>query len=190
MSYAATGVRDPLPPDWHVSALCLLPKPGKSPKHPKAPRPICLQHPICKVLDGLAVEHAVKERPDLFLWLPCFAYVKQRSAEDCILKAASHCAAVKTLLHKPDHPQAASRASLHGGRQICVDLSQAFDRVPRQLVEDSIRAAGYTPEFEAAMKVWLHGGVFQIHYKGLRTQVPCTRGIKQGSWGGLTNGIW
>ena len=158
---------------------------------PKALRPICIQHPICKVLDGLAVEHALQEQPDLFLQLPCFAYIKHRAAEDCILKAAHHCAAVKSLLQRPTHPQAAHHASLQGGLQVCADLSQALDRVPRQLAEDSIRAAGYTREVEASMMISLHGGVFQIHHKGLRTQVPCTRGIKQGDPGeGHTNGIW
>ena len=34
------------------------------------------------------------------------------------------------------------------------------------------------------MIVWLHGGTFQIHHKGLSTRVPCNRGIKQVSRGG------
>ena len=86
-----------IPAEWYKSTLCLLPKPGKSPRSPNNLRPICLQHPICKVLDGLAVEYAQKERPDLLRNLPCFAYIPCRAAEDCLLIAGEHCRQVKTL---------------------------------------------------------------------------------------------
>ena len=154
-----------LPTDWYRSAICLLPKPGKSPSNPKALRPICLQHPICKVLDRLAVEKAQQERPDLFRHLPCFAYLK-------------------AILQKASHTGIPSKSSLRGSLQLCVDLSQAFDRVPRQLVEESVKAAGYSPAIEAALLIWLHGGIFQLNHKGMRADVPCTRGVKQGSRGG------
>ena len=91
------------------------------------------------------------------------------------------CRTVRHLLSNTLAPSKSSPASLCGGLQ---DLSQAFDGVPRGLVEDSIRAAGFTPETEATLMIWLHGGVFQIQHKGLQTTVPCTKGVKQGSKGG------
>ena len=173
-----------LPAAWYKSTLCLLPKPGKSPTHPKALRPISLQQPICKILDGLAVERAQQEKPALLCQLPCFAYIKHRSAEDCLLKASAHCKAVQSLLKQAPYAPHLPKPSLRGGLQLCVDLSQAFNRVSRQLVESSVRSAGYSAEVETALLIWLHGGTFQIEHKGQTAQVPCSRGVKQGSRGG------
>ena len=173
-----------LPAAWYKSTLCLLPKPGKSPTHPKALRPISLRHPICKILDGLAVERMQQEQPALLSQLPCFAYIKHRSAEDCLLKASAHCRAVQSLLKQAQHAPHLAKPSERGGLQLCVDLSQAFDRVSRQLVESSVRSAGYSAEVETARLIWLHGGTFQIDHKGQTAQVPCSRGVKQGSRGG------
>ena len=117
---------------------------------------------ISKILDSLAVEQAQQGRPESFREMPCFAYLKQRSAEDCILRVANHCRMVRQLLSQRRPNTALGKPSLRGGLQVCVDLSQAFDRVPRQLVEDSIMAAGFPPDVESSRIVWLRGGTFQF----------------------------
>ena len=113
---------------------------------------------------------------------PCFAYIPGRSAEDCLLKSSAHCNQVKAMFSQ--HAGPAQKPALCGGLQICVDLSQAFDRVSRSLVEESIRQAGFTREVEASLTLWLHGGTFRIDHKGHSVDIPCTKGVKQGSRGG------
>ena len=84
------------PAAWRAATLCLLPKPGKPPKQAGNLRPICIQHPACKILTGLAADRAKIETPDLFL--PCYGYVRDRSAEDCLLKVFAHCAAEQQMV--------------------------------------------------------------------------------------------
>ena len=73
---------------------------------------------------------------------------------------------------------------LIGGIQLCLDLSRAFDQVSRALVEESVQSAGFSPEIESAILVWMHGGRYEIQHKGLSAEIPCSKGIKQGSKGG------
>ena len=80
-----------------------------------------------------------------------FAYLPHRAAEDCLLLAGEHCRRVKALAAHPGNGPRSRHSTLQGGLQICVDLSQAFDRVQRGLVERSIRASGFTREVEAAL---------------------------------------
>ena len=80
-------------------------------------------------------------RPDIMREFPCFAYTSGRSAGECVLRASMHCQTVKQLIQDRQSATPLGPASLQGGLQICVDLSQAFDRVPRRLVEDSKRSA-------------------------------------------------
>ena len=42
-----------LPDHWTTGWIHLLPKPKKSPNKPQALRPICLQHPVNKILVGI-----------------------------------------------------------------------------------------------------------------------------------------
>ena len=140
--------------------------------------------PACKVLTGLAVDHAKQEKPDLYESIPCFLYIPHRSAEDCLLRAFKHCREVRQLLKQPTAGRGKGPSKLYGGVQLCIDLSKAFDQVPRALVKASIRAAGFTEATEVSMLVWMHGGHFEIPHKGLQVDVTCSKGIKQGSRGG------
>ena len=172
-----------LPEEWHLAVLCLLPKPGKPPKSPGNLRPICIQHPICKILTGLASDKARAEKPHLFEQLPCFRYERHRSAEDCLLKVFGHCKYVQSITCQGGSTKG-RQMSLKGGLQVCLDMTRAFDKVSRTLVEASIRAASFSKETETAMLTWLQGGLYELQHKGLTSRVPCNRGIKQGSKGG------
>ena len=55
-----------------------------------------------------------------------------------------------------------SRRDLQGGLQVCLDMSRAFDKVQRPLVEASIRAAGFSKETETFVLIWLQGGEYTL----------------------------
>ena len=169
--------------DLHRAVLWLMAKPGKAPRDPAALRPISLQHPACKALTGLAIDRAKAERPHLHRQAPCFAYLPQRSAEDCLLRAFGHCKRVRSMMKAPMPHSPARKSTTCGGIQLCIDLSKAFDQIPRRLVEASVRHAKYSHETEVAMLTWLQGGTFEIPHKGLSGNVSCQKGIKQGSRG-------
>ena len=105
--------------EWHKAILWVMAKPGKAPKAPELLRPISLQHPICKVL-GLARDPAKQEQPLLHAPLPMFAYVQQRSAEDCLLRAFQHCRLVRSMMQQPPRQPKCAKRSLWGGLQLCV----------------------------------------------------------------------
>ena len=88
----------PMPGSWPMSSLCLLSKPSKPPKCPENLRPIALLHPVSKCLAKLTAELLRPTVQALAVRFPQFAYISQRSVEDSIERACSHCAAVRTTL--------------------------------------------------------------------------------------------
>ena len=73
------------PSQWFAGWLHLIPKPGKPSTQPAALKPICLQHPIlkvvCKILTILIKHHAYPTLRSL----PLYAYLPQRGTTECLL---------------------------------------------------------------------------------------------------------
>ena len=104
-------------------------------------------------------------------------------------KYSNICADVKQATERAAQLKGSSRPMLVGGIQLCLDLSLAFVQVFRKLVEDSVQSAGFSPEVEAAILVWMHGGRYEIQHKGLAAEISCSYGTKQGLRGDPTNGV-
>ena len=162
------GATCSLPTEWQRAELRLLPQPAKPPKTPEALRPICLQYPVYKVSTGFNAERTKIERPRLCEQLPCYAYLEQRSADNCLLRAFRHCNEVTRLIASaPQRPGCATN-ELRGSIQLCIDMSRDFDQVRRQLVDHS------------------NVGMVEAQYichlpQRSANRDPAARGIKQGS---------
>ena len=135
-----------MPGDWPTSALCLLNKPSKPPKAPENLRPIALLHPVSKCLATLAAERLRPFVFDLACRFPQFAYVGLRSVEDAIERACAHCAAARTVMEGQKynlHRRREGHTVGHckGGLTLSLDLSRAFDCLPREVLHASLRFA-------------------------------------------------
>ena len=136
-----------LPSNMTHCELTLLPKPNKVSRLPSDLRPLGLQDPASKVLaHSLKVRVLVVVQP----WLeqhPQFAYCPKRSLDEAIARAVKHCTDIRTLLQQSQvtvhNRRAGSRPErCLGGAMLSVDLSRAFDQIPRWSLETALRHSG------------------------------------------------
>ncbi|CAE6950667.1 unnamed protein product [Symbiodinium sp. CCMP2592] len=138
-----THMTDPMPGQWPKSSLCLLAKPSKPPKCPENLRPIALLHPVSKCLAKLAAGLLRPTVQHLATRFPQFAYIGGRSVEDSIERACSHCAAVRTTLEAQKYNihlrrQGHVTGKCKGGITLSLDLSRAFDCLPREILHKAL----------------------------------------------------
>ena len=111
----------PPPSEWHVADIFLVLKPGKKPTA-AALRPISLLHPVAKALATM-LKCRVQPAVDAFLnELPQYAYMQQRSAQDALARAFTHCTFVQALLRTQTLHAAGSQT-----RSYCAPVSRRND---------------------------------------------------------------
>ena len=138
--------RKPLPVEATDCQLALLPKPGRPSKRPQDLRPLGLQDPCSKILACVLRERLA---PYIIPWMdgkPQYAYIPGKSIDEAILRVCRVCDSIKDLLHR-------TRTTVHtrrqcqpvpqctGGALLSLDLSRAFDMLPRWALRESLRAA-------------------------------------------------
>ena len=176
--------------DTHLtqSWLHFLRKPGRTLRDPSDLRPIALQPGACKIFS-----HVMKRRlqpfvEELALRYPQFAYVPGRGTLEAISLVADHCDRVRAAVRAQRmdlHSKHAGvqQAPCSGGCQLSVDMSRAFDSVPRQSLCDALCWACVPPDLVALLMSWHEQSVYllgQRHDPQLRRYINVTRGVKQG----------
>ncbi|CAE7455694.1 Pol [Symbiodinium sp. CCMP2592] len=63
---------------------------------------------------------------------------------------------------------------------VCLDLSSAFDMVPRHLVAEALHDAGISGAPAELLMSWLSQCKYALHIDQLHADIPTTRGVKQG----------
>ena len=137
-----------------------------------------------KMLSCILAPHV----PSILEQITCFpqyAYQSGRSQYDSLRKAFSHCAAARAELskhHKNLHDQHAgnSQIPLFGSLMITLDLSQAFDRVPRELLHQGMCDLQLPPDLIAIVMSWHSHIQYTVHHAGESRSFAATRGIRQG----------
>ena len=181
------------PQRWHESYLTLLAKPGKPPNCPANLRPINLLPAEAKILARIAaarlrplVVQAVQE-------VPQFAFVSSRQCSDAIDRVMAHCHRIRERL-KGQHRNAwrpststASHTAI-GGIQMSMDLTKAFDRLPRRFLRAALERVG-APEDLITLVLYIHDHA-QVVISRHRSSsaVEMGRGIRQGC--GLSPLLW
>ena len=180
---AFCGQRPAVPRDWDRSRLCLLAKPNKSPNCPANLRPVALQHPITKVITGLLADQAAKVAPEYFAPYPVFAYLKERSTGDCLLAIGQHLRQTSEQVRRlrANRRQTLGQRALHGGLIVTLDLTKAFDSIPRQHIEAAIDRMKLSSTLANLLKLFVAHGEYEVTHRGLSETFSCARGIKQGS---------
>ena len=182
----------PPPSEWHVADIFLLLKPGKKPSA-AALRPISLLHPVAKALATM-LKHRVQPAVNTFLeQLPQYAYTQQRSAQDALDRAFTHCTLVQAILRAQTlTPQARKQGHqvlpCRGGITLSVDLRKAFDLMPREHLLSALSQAKIDDAHcWTIMQLHAHAQM-QFSYAQNSTRIDTSNGIRQGC--GLAPTLW
>ena len=181
-----------LPTDWNRAFVTLLPKPQKPPNCPANLRPICLLPAISKLLARICAQRVRPLLEAAMRQQPQYAYLEGRQSLDALDKVFSHCSrvrqAVSNLRPTPFAHSAGRRPSLKGGVQLSLDLSKAFDRLPRSRLEEALRRL-QVPDNLTQLILYIHYEMLLVFHKDdYVAELHTNSGIRQGC--GLAPLMW
>ena len=174
-----------VPQLWKDCWVTLLAKPGKRSKRPESLRPIALQ-----CVGGKTVLRTICQaiKPAVYQYLqqvPQYAYMAGRDGVMALLRAFNHCGQVKELLQSQVRAIHAKRAGcqqadLVGGIALSIDLSQAFDKVPRGLMIRALMSAGVPSSTCYLIHEWHRQSVYHFRHGSHMEGITSFRGVRQG----------
>ena len=174
-----------IPQTWKDAWACWLPKPHKPSTRLENLRMLGLQEPLGKAVLKLIAKKALQMT---FAWLstfPQFAYLPLRSTREALLRGAFHCHEVRHLLktqQRSIHATTASQPRLNcaGGIMLFIDLTRAFDQVPRHVLLTALQRAQLDPKLQSLILHWHHNTHYHIDVNNTCRSIPVNRGVRQG----------
>ena len=174
-----------LPSEATDCALSLLPKPGRSSRRPGDLRPLGLQDPSSKVLALALKDRLMPYVADFISSRPQFAYCPHKAIDDAICRVAGHCSRVRERIRKgvlSVHDKRAGKVEsrCYGGIMLSLDLSRAFDELPRAVLLRTLEYAGTPPEL-CAIIISVHEACkYTVHHGGQVGSFHMAKGVRQG----------
>ena len=119
--------------------------------------------------------------------LPQYAYTANRSTQEGIARVAAHCSMVRDLVKTQtltvfDRYAGAKYTPCLGGAQLSIDLSKAFDLLPRQTLQTLLADTDLSPDEQQILLEWHQAGQYRIQGRGSEKSVyvrlDC--GVRQG----------
>ena len=178
-----------IPHEWRKGCVVLLPKPNKPPVEPKALRPIALQTPLSKTVMSLFVHEARKITLPALTCVPQFAYLPGRGTWEAITRVQSHSREVSELHRRwrydagQVNSQGGKRPVVFGGCQLFLDLTGAFDAMPREHLAAAFSLLGLPYDLTSLLMQWRTETSYIIQWKGLSVEQATFRGVRQGCRG-------
>ena len=114
---------------------------------------------------------------------PQFAYLLSRQTSDALDRVAAHCTAVTQQVASPwPNPFSHQRqsAQLKGGLQLSLDLSKAFDKMPRQQIQVGLEVTGAPSELVQFFLFVHHDIVLVFSKEDYTAELRASTGIHQG----------
>ena len=181
-----------LPINWNRAFVTLLPKPQKPPNCPANLRPICLLPAVSKLLARICAQHIRPLLETATRQQPQHAYLEGRQSLDALDKVFSHCYRVRQAVSNtrpaPFAASAGRRPPLKGGVQLSLDLSKAFDRLPRSRLEEALRRL-QVPDNLTQLILYIHYEMLLVFHKDeYVAELHTNSGIRQGC--GLAPLLW
>ncbi|CAE7249989.1 unnamed protein product [Symbiodinium sp. CCMP2592] len=174
-----------VPVAWADAWLTFLQKPNKAGNAPQHLRPIALLDPVGKAVTGI-----LRSQLDTYI-IPRmeeqhqYGFLPNRSVQQALGHAFMHCRAVRSMCQAQQrslYEQKAGNKSLGlaGGMFLSIDLTQAFDRVDRGLLEASLIHIGVPAELRHLLLQWVHAAHYVVQREGHTQRFGTTQGIRQG----------
>ena len=172
--------------------MALLPKPQKPPTTLRNLRPISLLPAEAKIIARIAAQRLSPYLDQALQSSPQFAYAQGRQTYDALDKVNAHCSRIRQQVadsrQQPFVHRSRPRSLIRGGMQTSLDLSKAFDRLPWDRPEQSLRHV-QAPEDLISLVLYLHDEMMLVFVKDDYTsEIRPGAGIRQGC--GLAPLLW
>ena len=174
-----------VPQPWKDGWLALLGKPAKCGRRPGDFRPICVQDPTGKAMISVL---ASRIRPAVQAYAsvsPQHAYLPHRSTDGALLGIFERCRLIRTRCQEA-MPNIQNKRYGHapgthpGGLVLSLDMSSAFDIVPRLHIFNSLVEAGVEDGDVALVMEWLSGSQYHFRHGQQGHCIHTNRGVRQG----------
>ena len=174
-----------LPQPWKDGWLVLMQKPQKPGRDPGDYRPLCLQDPCGKAMIRLMAERIRPLIRSYASRCPQYAYLAGRSTEGALLNVFSRCKQIRQVTQCSGYSVFTRRAGevttpYTGGLILSLDLSAAFDSVPRLYIKNSLLAAGVSDSDAQIIMAWLDGSNYHLQHAQIDIRVRTDKGVRQG----------
>ena len=174
-----------MPQRWRDGWMVLLPKPGKKTDRCAHLRPLALAEPCGKAIAGLLTQVAQTQILHKLCTVPQFGYMPQRSTFDAIRRVTQHVAQVQQLIYAQrfklrNHRDSIASLPCHGGLQVYLDLSKAFDSVDRDTLWSALRNIGVSHDVLTLLEFLHLGSQYHVTNGQLSAQLLVTKGVRQG----------
>ncbi|CAE7731380.1 unnamed protein product [Symbiodinium sp. CCMP2592] len=173
------------PGRWADCNLALIPKPGKTIKRPESLRPLGIQDAAGKAIAQVLKERLFLQVRDTLEQFPQYAYLSNRSAQDAIQRVTEHCSLIRSRVVQDRHniynkKSGKTRSKYVGGAQLALDMTTAFDRLPRAALKEALEWANVEPSLVSII-LELHCACrYRIEHEGLVSYVDMSNGVRQG----------
>ena len=179
------GVPTTVPRLWADCWLSLLPKPHKSTRRPGDLRPLGIQEISGKALASVIKDRLFLEVGDVVCSYPQFAYISGRGTDAAIARVAEHCRLVRSYAGRKrvgihQRQAGAQTGNLSGGAMLKLDMSTAFDLLPRHSLIAALVWAGCSTELLHLIITWHETCHYHVRHGSATHPVPLLRGIRQG----------
>ncbi|CAE7400543.1 unnamed protein product [Symbiodinium sp. CCMP2456] len=170
---------------WADADVALLPKAHGRSNGPLDWRPIGVQDPLGKCLMSTIVKQAKQAIHDLIIKYPQCAYVKHRSTSTALRQVYAHCHDIrehcsKARLNIHQLYEGETQVKCHGGLQISLDLSAAFDLVEWSHLKQALDLAQVDIAIQEIMLTWLTQVRYLFRHRHLQGSIKPRRGLRQG----------
>ena len=172
-----------IPQEWRDAWLVLLAK--RLVRCPGDVRPIALTDSIGKTVLGL-LTHAIKPYivPQL-QQMPMFAFLPARGTHEALLFVCQHCREVRSQCEAAGHTywrqtHAQPAPPLRGGLMLRLDMSQAFDRLPRNQLSTGFQLLQVPSSLSQFFMHWLDQATYHFDHRRIPCSVVTTQGVRQG----------
>ena len=170
---------------WADCWLSLIPKPHKSTRRPGDLRPLGIQEISGKALASVIKDRLFLEIGDIVLRYPQFAHISGRGTEAAVARVSEHCRTVRSFaghrrasIHQ--RQEGLRNGNLSGGAMLKLDMSTAFDLLPRQSLVTALEWAGCSSELVHLIITWHESCHYHVRHGTVTHPVPLLRGIRQG----------
>ena len=182
---ASPQERESLPPEVTDCTLALIPKPNKPSRRPADLRPLGLQDPGSKVLAMMVRGRLQEITLGYPLARPQYAYCPTKATDEAICHVARHCRAVRervrsSVLSVRDRRAGRTTSHCVGGVMMSIDLSRAFDNVPRWALQTALRKAGASNDLQQVVLALHEKCRCQVKHKGYEGTFAMKKGVRQG----------
>ena len=174
-----------IPQLWSDCWLCLIPKPHKASKLPGDLRPLGIQEVTGKIVISSIRDQLRLLADGVITRFPQYAYLQGRGTDTAISRVATHCRLIREAnkserLSLYAHAAGMSRKKMLGGGQLKLDLTTAFDLVPRDKLSAALTWSGAGFEISNTIMAWHDQCRYHVKHGGKETLISMQKGVRQG----------